>query len=627
MIKMAISTEHKQNQQSNNRSIVLVPTYLEQLDNNLAATLLHNATQLKNYKFEVILPETCCPSWYESFFAEHGIQGAVRLVSPKYFGSPAAVNKMGTDPDFYRIYHEFEYILICHLDAWIFRDQLTHWMDAGYDFIGAPLFLPEHGNAHFLRRMAPFGGNGGLSLRRVSTCIRLLETFKPGISPKYLAQALWFLARNRRWSFIIILFKLLRELLQDWRSTCTKYNIYEDVFFTIIAPLCGNRISIPSGKTASRFSCEVNYALFQKEFFMLEPPLGIHGYDKYIDTDYLNYVRGFFARKQQYYDVANHTDQPLVSVVMIVKNLIASERLETFEQAITSVLNQTYDRIEIILLDGASTDGTFEILQERFSHLNKVNLYCKADSSVWEGMSNGVELAKGELIAVMNSDDYFSTPKALALMVHRIITSKADMAYGHTLLLTDQGPNKFPVHFPSVLYCFGIVHQSTLIKKSVIQTIDPFNGEHITAENYLFVAILMAGFKVVSVPETVVHYRVGGLSSILYGGANADRTATDYVCYMKKLTSIGYYLRDEEIRQLYGFNGIREHGLFHFLGVVLKIRDKRLRQLLLSGLWNIGVRKLKTLIFPIWAKMRKPPITDTPISGEIKSKSFKSAMR
>ena len=272
---------------------------------------------------------------------------------------------------------------------------------------------------------------------------------------------------------------------------------------------------------------------------------------------------------------------------MIVKNLLSLDRMNTFDQAIKSVINQTYKRVEIILLDGGSTDGSFELLKNSYATYGFVSFHCKPDNSVWEGMSNGIELAKGELIAVMNSDDYFSKTNSLEIMVERIIDAKADMVYSYATLLADGKERLFPTHFASVLYCFGIVHQATLIKKSVIQIIDPFRAGHVTAENYLFVAILMARFKVVAVQIPLVHYRLGGISNSMYGGKNAELTTSDYVSYMKKLTSLGQYLHDDEIRQLFGFNGIRELGFIQFTRIVLKVRDNRLRLLLLSGVWNL----------------------------------------
>jgi len=589
-VKPAAFADHQQNDLAIHRLIVLVPTHLERLDEDLAANLQHNATELADYTLEVILPETCSTLWYEAFFAKSAISCTVRLVAAHYFGSPAAVNKMGTDPEFYRLYRNFEYILICHLDA---RDRLKFWMNTGYDFIGAPLFLPPSGRTHFLQRMAPFGCNGGLSLRRVDSCLRVLETFKAGVGLRRCCQALWFLAQNRRWRFIRVLFWLLCELAHDWRGTCQKYNIYEDVFFTVIAPLCGVPIDIPPSKIALTFACEVNYALMQKEVLRLVPPLGIHGYDKYVDADYLDYVRGFFSRKAHYYDSQPPLNTPLVSVVMSVKNLFTSERVETFDQAIQSVLVQTYERVEIVLLDGGSTDGTYPMLLERYGHLDNIVLYRKADRTVWEGINNGIEFATGDLISVMNSDDYFCTPDALTLLVRKMSATNADMAFGDTNLVTQEGMVPFPTHLPSVLYCFGVVHQSTLIKRSVILTISPFTRGHITAENFLFVAILMGGFQVVSVPKTLVHYRVGGLSSELYGGKNTERTAQDYIRYMKTLTSIGNYLLDEEIRLLHGFSGLRLVGPVRFCLMIFKIDDLRLRSLLLAGLWNIFTLRAK----------------------------------
>lgn len=588
-IELATKTQDNVNTvKANNlyRVVVLVPTHLEALEANLAATLRHNAQVLREYPLEIILPETCNPAWYEAFFESNKIEGRIRFVRDDYFGSSVAVNRMGMDPAFYRMYADYDYILICHLDAWIFKDDLRAWMEKGYDFVGAPLFLPDVGRGRFLKRMAPFGGNGGLSLRRVSTCIRVLETFKPRPNRLRIAQALWFLARNRRFDLAAILIRTLREVIADWRGTCSKYNIYEDVFFTIVAKLLGARIRIPHSREARRFSCEVNYKLLQTECLGLTPPLGIHGYDKYVDASFLNYVQGFFDRKQKTYDLEPPLEKPSVSVILIVKDLVKHGRIDSFDQALMSVVHQTYEKVEAVVVDGASTDDTLGLLRQRYGHLANVSIHSKVDRSVWEGMSNGVAFSTGDLIAIMNSDDYFCTPNALAIMVDQLVKTSSDWVFGGTLLIGGCGNMPFPTHLPSVMNCFGVVHQSTLFKKSVIETIKPFDSGHITAENFLFVAALAAGFKATSVQECLVHYRTGGLSSTLYSGINYDRTVADYVTYLKKVTSIGVYLTDDEISRLYGFRGAQEQGVIAFLRMIVKIKDSRLRNLFLRACWN-----------------------------------------
>lgn len=578
--------------------IVIVPTHLEMLEEDQAMVLRHNAQVLSDYPIEIVLPNSCAPDWYEAFFAREGINGTVRLVKSEYFGSAAAVNKMGTDPMFYRLYQSYKYMLICHLDAWLFEDQLTKWIARDDDFIGAPLFLPDVGRGHFMRRMAPYGCNGGLSLRRIDTCIRVLEDFRPGFNFFRVIQAVWFLARNRRFDFIVILWRLLRLLWTDWQGTCIKYNIYEDVFFTIIAPMMGARIKVTPSHVAMRFSCEVNYDQIQKERLGQTPPFGIHGIDKYICSDQLIHWQRYFERKRQTYDAELLPKEPKVSIVMIVKDLIKNGRLETFDQSLSSVAEQTYRNKEIVIVDGGSDDATFETLKHTYKHISNIVFYRKADNSVWEGMSNGVDFATGDLIAVMNSDDYYMRLDALELLVSELVTRKADWVFGDTkLLLEDGGEIVFPTHLPAVLNCFGIVHQACLIKKSAIEAIAPFKSGHITAENYLFVALLAQGYRWSNVSELIVCYRTGGLSSELYSGVNFDRAVADYTQYMQKLTSVGYYLLPEQIAELYGFQGIRHKGFRFFISVVWSIKDHRLRFLFFQALVRqIRAERIERLI-------------------------------
>ncbi|MCK1534629.1 MULTISPECIES: DUF5672 family protein [unclassified Bradyrhizobium] len=568
------------------RVAVLVPTHLERLDATLEEVLLHNARMLRRYHLEVILPETCSPTWYESLFEEHRINGCTRLVKSEYFGSTVAVNRMGTDVKFYKMYEEYDYVLICHLDALILGDQLDAWLAAGYDFIGAPLFLPDVGRGHFLRRMAPFGANGGLSLRKVDACIRVLETFKPRPNLVRIFSAVAFLARNRRFDLMQILLRLLNSLRKDWRGTCEKYNIYEDVFFTVIAPLLGAKIRIPSSSIAKYFACEVNFELLQKEVLVNTIPFGVHGYDKYVASDYLAYIKSISEYRLLVKELNRCENSPFVSVVMIVKNLIVQRRLECFESAITSVLQQSYTNFEIVIVDGGSTDATQAILRSRYGSSPGVRIFVKPDRSVWEAMANGVAFSKGDLIAFMNSDDCYRTPYALELLVARLVKTGADWAYGNTMLTTETGSFPFPTHLPSVLNCFGVVHQATIFKKAIIQAINPFGSGHVTAENYLFVATLMAGFKVCAIKEYIVDYRVGGLSTTMYSGENYESTVSDYLTYMKKLTSIGLYLNDDEIRGLYGFRTAADRGFVSYARSILKIKDRRLRNLLIQGCWN-----------------------------------------
>ena len=576
--------------------VVLVPTHLEQLDDRQSSVLLHNLTVLRRFDCEVLLPEHCNPQWFETFFASHGLAARVRLVSSGYFGGPREVNRMGMDPEFYRNFLGYDYLLVCHLDAWVYHDNFEPWLNRGFDFIGAPLFLPESQDAHFKKRMAPFGANGGLSLRRVAKMVEVLEAFNVRLNLSRILGAIFFLVKNKQLEMVRILLRLIRELRDDWRGTVQRYNIYEDVFFTVVAPMCGLPLRTPSSKEALRFSCEVNYTLIQKEILGAEPPLGVHGFDKYNNEDFWAYASGFFGRKKILHD-AQPLGLPLkVSVIMLIKDLLLQDRLGSFNQAFLSVSEQTFPDIELLIVDGGSSDETFQIVTGRYGHLPRVTIHQIPDNSIWEGMANAVKLSTGDLVAVLNSDDFYVSSEAISTMVEGLAAVKADMVFSHASILTNQTSLPFPTHLPSVLNCFGIVHQSVLMKKSVIECIDPFLSGHRTAENYLFLATLVGGFKIAEVPESLVAYRTGGASTQLYGGTNEQITTEDYVSYMKKLTTIGLYLRDEEIAELYGLRGLRRLGEIRYFAMILRIQESNLRRLLLQSGWHAlkkrGLRQL-----------------------------------
>ena len=89
----------------------------------------------------------------------------------KFFGSLAAHARMGFWPPFYEAFQDYEYILIYHLDALVFSDELMQWCDAGWDYIGAP-WLPCS-DTPWVKQ--PAVGNGGFALMKVESSLRALN--------------------------------------------------------------------------------------------------------------------------------------------------------------------------------------------------------------------------------------------------------------------------------------------------------------------------------------------------------------------------------------------------------------------------------------------------------------------
>lgn len=101
------------------------------------------------------------------------------------------------------------------------------------------------------------------------------------------------------------------------------------------------------------------------------------------------------------------TPKPLISVVIATYN-----RAKYIKRAIESVLNQTYKNIEVIIIDGGSTDNTMKVIEHYLSNQRVRYLY-KKDKSPAEGRNNGIEISKGKYIAILDSDDFWRDNKKL----------------------------------------------------------------------------------------------------------------------------------------------------------------------------------------------------------------------
>jgi len=94
--------------------------------------------------------------------------------------------------------------------------------------------------------------------------------------------------------------------------------------------------------------------------------------------------------------------EPLVSIITVVLN-----GRKTIEQTILSVRNQSYANIEYIIIDGGSTDGTINII-EKYSE--GVDFWIsESDNGLYDAMNKGIGYANGELIGLLNSDDYYES--------------------------------------------------------------------------------------------------------------------------------------------------------------------------------------------------------------------------
>ncbi|MFR9592423.1 MAG: DUF5672 family protein, partial [Rikenellaceae bacterium] len=121
------------------RVIVVIPLYQQKLPELELKLLLNNLDVLKNHPIALLMPESLAlDGMREQFDVDK--YNIVRI-SDEWLGRKngiAGYNRMMLSEEFYSIFSDYEYMLVCQTDAVVFRDELLEWCDKGYDYIGAP---------------------------------------------------------------------------------------------------------------------------------------------------------------------------------------------------------------------------------------------------------------------------------------------------------------------------------------------------------------------------------------------------------------------------------------------------------------------------------------------------------
>lgn len=177
-------------------------------------------------------------------------------------------------------------------------------------------------------------------------------------------------------------------------------------------------------------------------------------------------------------------------------------RTDFIETAIRSVLDQNYHPFEHIIIDGGSTDGTLEILK-RYPHLRVIS---EPDNGVYDAMNKGIHMAKGEIIGLLNSDDYYEKG-CFSHAAHVFINDPTVVAVvGNARVLTQEndGRNKeIKIHYSSMLLnplhaaTFGVpIINAWFLNKDVLEKLGEFDLRYrLAADRDFLIRFYLAGFN------------------------------------------------------------------------------------------------------------------------------------
>ncbi len=135
-----------------------------------------------------------------------------------------------------------------------------------------------------------------------------------------------------------------------------------------------------------------------------------------------------------------------VSIITVVYN-----RASTIEQAIQSVLTQTYNNIEYIIVDGSSTDGTMELVNKYKEQIAVV--VSEKDKGMYDALNKGITLATGDIVGILHADDEFADQTIIKHVVHLFQTNKnTDCVYGDVGFVKEGAPNKIVRYYSSAQF-------------------------------------------------------------------------------------------------------------------------------------------------------------------------------
>lgn len=198
--------------------------------------------------------------------------------------------------------------------------------------------------------------------------------------------------------------------------------------------------------------------------------------------------------------------QPIFTVITVVRNMKGS-----IGRCIDSVLAQKIEGLEYIIIDGASTDGTLDVIRSYGSAITKV--VSEPDRSLYDAMNKGLRLATGKYIHILNADDHYVAQDTLANLIPQLEEDKA--CYGQMIYQDEQGNQRElckPYSWEREIVASRIPQPTFIAAKALYDQIGEFDVSYKIAADYDLILRMCERFPVKFIPLPVTMMHAGGLS-------------------------------------------------------------------------------------------------------------------
>ena len=197
---------------------------------------------------------------------------------------------------------------------------------------------------------------------------------------------------------------------------------------------------------------------------------------------------------------------------------------KTLRDTIQSVLSQTYQDIEYLIIDGGSTDNTMDIVRKYEPQFDgRLKYISEPDKGIYDAMNKGIRMANGEYVGILNSDDYFTSPDVIENAVATINeVDDIDAVYGDIHFINSNNPDRCVRYYSSKMFSpfwlrFGFMpaHPSFYCKRSVFDKAGLYRLDYKIGADYEMMVRLFKKqhIRAKYIKKDFVTMRTGGAST------------------------------------------------------------------------------------------------------------------
>jgi len=196
---------------------------------------------------------------------------------------------------------------------------------------------------------------------------------------------------------------------------------------------------------------------------------------------------------------------------------------KTVRDTLESVLRQTFSNYEYIIKDGGSKDDTLNIIKEYAPKFgDRLKVISEPDLGIYDAMNKGFQMATGDVIGILNSDDFYTSDDALQVIADAFENNDVDATYGDIHFVNEDDLSKRVRYYSSAVFRrsfmrFGLMpaHPSFYCKSDVYEKYGTFDTSYKVAADFenLLRIIYVGNIKTKYIPKDFVTMRTGGAST------------------------------------------------------------------------------------------------------------------